>query len=69
MLLEGNGDPGESRIFLPKIRRQEIQSPQSMSGSMLIFAVFNPFAAVLNLCSTDRWPEASSTTAPCPDLW
>lgn len=69
MLLEDNRDPGESRIFLPKIRRQEIQNPQSMSGSMLIFAVFNPFTAILNLCSIDRWPEASSTTAPCPDMW
>jgi len=47
MLLEDNRDPGESRIFLPKIRRQEIQSPQSMPGSMLVFVVFHLFSALL----------------------
>lgn len=46
MLLEGSWDPGESRIFLPKIRRQEIQSPQSMPGSMLVL-VFHLFSALL----------------------
>lgn len=47
MLLEGSGDPGESRVFLPKFRRQEIQSPQSMPGSMLVLVVFHLFSALL----------------------